>query len=166
MAQYLFTSPICSAEQARGCPKIWGYILLYGSSSASIFGESLIPLVEGLRPFYERNAQKLASDAYEQSSFAGFVTTKAGECLLVDAFVWLRPGWEQASSWFWKEAVEHSQFASLLEHAWRRHFPAIRKNSEALNAFKTLTLKLSAYHVPIALEVQAQLGTGNASAKS
>ena len=71
--------------------------------------------------------------------------------------LWLQPSWTLASDWFWKTAVERNHFSNLLEHAWRHNFAEIRGNPEALKAFKTLTLKLAVYHVPIALEVQQQI---------
>ena len=159
IAEYLFASPKWAASHARGCHEVWRQIFLYGTPFPSVREEIFGPFVDGLRALFERHARTLAQDADEQSSFVWFLTTKAGERLLVDAFVWLHPSWEQAGVWFWKIAVERSHFSQLLEHAWRRHFPNIRKNPEALKAFKTLTLKLAAQQVPIALEVQQQIGS-------
>lgn len=136
--------------------EIQRHVLLY-DSILSAREEFFGPLVEDLRSFYQQHLGKIAHDAYDQSSFSAFLLTKAGESLLIDALAWLQPVWELASDYFWETAVEHSHFANLLERAWRDHFPLIRANAAALKAFKTLTLKLAAYHVPIALEVQQQL---------
>jgi hypothetical protein len=157
MAEYLFALPKWTASRARGCEKVWSRIFLYGAPVTSVSEEIFNSFVDSLRPLFERHARTLAEDADEQSSFARFITTKAGECLLVDTFVWLRPSWEKADRWFWKTAVERSHLSQLLEHAWRRHFGNIRKNPDALKAFKTLTLNLAAKQVPIALEVQQQI---------
>jgi hypothetical protein len=99
----------------------------------------------------------ISRDAHEQSRFAGFLTTKAGECLLIDAMEWLQPAWEQISDYFWETVVEGQHFGELLENAWRYKFAEIRVNPTALKAFKILTLKLASHHVPIALEIQQQI---------
>jgi hypothetical protein len=101
----------------------------------------------------------LIGDAHEQSSLAAFLTTKAASALLVDGFAWLGAGWQTASKYFWDTAVERGGFEQLLDHAWREHFDSIRVNSDALQAFKLLTLSLAARHVPTALQIQQQIGT-------
>jgi hypothetical protein len=159
MAEYLFALPKWTPLRARGCEEVWRRIFLYGTPFPSIREEIFASFVDGLRSLFERHARTLAEDADEQSSLVSFLTTKAGERLLVDALVWLHPSWEQASGWFWKTAVERSHFSQLLEHAWRHHLGEIRKNPDALKAFKTLTLRLAAQQVPIALEVQQQIGS-------
>jgi hypothetical protein len=163
MAEYLFDSAAWTGGSERGQRDVWRHVFLYGTAFSSIGDEDFIEFVNGLRSLFERHVKTLGHDPYDQASFARYLTTKAGECLLVDAFIWLRPSWEQASDWFWETAVEQSHFASLLEHAWHKHIPAIRGNVEALKAFKTLTLKLAAHQVPIALEVQSQIGTTSSS---
>jgi hypothetical protein len=160
MAEYLFASATWTSGSERGQRDVWRHVFLYGTAFSSIGDEDFIEFVNGLRSLFERHVKTLGHDPYAQASFAGYLTTKAGECLLVDALVWLRQSWEQASDWFWKTAIERSShFASLLEHAWHKHMPAIRVNADALKAFKTLTLKLATHQVPIALEVQSQIGS-------
>ena len=159
MVEYLFSLPQWAAAPSRGCLEVWQHLFLYGTPFTSVGDQIFIPFVEELRTLFERHVRTHLDDAHDQSAFAGFLTTKAGERLLVDALVWLSPSWSQANQWFWQTAVERSHFANLLGCAWREHFPTIRNNPEALNAFKTLTLKLAAQQVPIALEVQEQLGT-------
>ncbi len=116
------------------------------------------PLVEELRPWVKVHLSEIWDDAHDQSSFARFLTTKAGSTLLIDALVWLQPAWELNSEWFWKTVIEDNDFSELLEHAWRHKFPEIHANPIALKAFKILTLKLAAHHVPIAMEIQQNLG--------
>ncbi len=159
MVEYLFSLPQWAAAPSRGCLEVWQHLFLYGTPFTSVGGDIFIPFVEELRTLFERHVRAHLDDAHDQSAFAGFLTTKAGERLLVDTLVWLSPSWSQASQWFWQTAAEDSRFANLLGCARRDHFPTIRNNPEALNAFKTLTLKLAAQQVPIALEVQEQLGT-------
>jgi hypothetical protein len=77
----------------------------------------------------------------------------------VDAFVWLRADWGKGDHWFWGKVAERSNFAQLLDHAWRYHFSEIRKNPDALKAFKALTINLAAQQDPVALEVQRQIGS-------
>lgn len=159
MTEYLFASATWTASLAGGRGEVWRRIFLYGTPFPSVRSEIFSSFVDGLRLLFERHARTLGEDAHEQSSFASFLTTKAGDRLLVEAFIWLGPSWEQASDWFWKTTLESSNFSRLLEHAWRHHFTQIRKNAVALKAFKTLTLKLAAQQVPIALEVQQNIGS-------
>jgi|GEM_PF-1239806 len=158
-ADYLFASAKWSKATDRGCRDVWRRIFLHGTPYPSVREDIFGPFVDALRHLFERHAKALEQDADEQSSLVAFLTTKSGKCLLVDTLVWLLPSWEKAGGWFWKTAVERSQFPQLLEFAWGHHFTEIRKNPAALKAFKTLTLKLAAQQVPIALEVQQQIGT-------
>jgi len=159
MAEHLTTSEKWFSERTRDTGKVWKTILLYGTSFACTGEQMFGPLVEALRPVFERHAKRLVRDAREQSSFAGFLTTKAGERLLVDALGWLGRTWDSESSYFWQTAVERGYFERLLEHAWREHRAAVRSNPSAFSAFKVLTMNLAAHHVPTALEIQQQLGT-------
>jgi hypothetical protein len=157
IAVYIFSTPKWLQARERDCQEVLKNILLYGSSGASSGEEFWSPLVDDLRPYFKKYVNTLAHDAHEQSSLAHFLITKAGQRLLIDAFIWLQPSWTLASDWFWKTAVERNHFSNLLEHAWRHNFADIRANPDALKAFKTLTLKLAVCHVPIALEVQQQI---------
>lgn len=158
MAEYLFERPLwktCSSHRAQ---EVWKDIFLYGTPFTTLGDECFKPLVQGMRLLYRRHVKAhLFGDAHDQSSFAGFLMTKAGECLLVDVFIWLRASWEKNDHWFWQKVAEHSNFARLLDYAWRHHFPEIRKNPDALKAFKTLTINLAAQQDPVALEVQRQI---------
>lgn len=158
MAEYLVASKKWTTRHARGCREVWRIILLYGIPFTSTDREIFGSLVDALRPFFEQHVKAIARDAYELSSLAVFLTTKAGECLLVDALVWLRQSWEQASNNFWESVVERGHFERLLEHAWREKHSEIRMNPEAFEAFKVLTLNLASRHVPAAMEVQQYLG--------
>jgi hypothetical protein len=159
MAEHLAISEKWSSGRTRDTGEVWKTILLYGTPFTSAGEQMFGPLVEALRPVFERHAKSLARDAHEQSSFAGFLITKAGERLLVDALVWLGGGWDSASSYFWETAVKCGYFERLLEHAWREHPAAVRSNPSAFSAFRVLTMNLAAHHVPTALEIQQQIGT-------
>jgi hypothetical protein len=156
--EFLFSKPEW-ASRSHGCEEVWQHLFLYGTPF-SAFGKAVfIPFIDGLRPLFQRHVTTRLDDACDQSRFFGFLTTKAGECLLVEAFVWLLPFWEQANHRFWEEAAERASFANLLEHAWHVHFADIKKCPDVLKAFKILTLKLASQQIPIALEVQGQIGT-------
>jgi hypothetical protein len=124
--------------------------------------ECFAPLVEGLRDLFERHLKAMGRDAHDHAALAGFLVTKAGERLLVDAFAWLGLTWEQAGPWFWNKAAERPQFSALLDHARRKHLAALRQNTDALKTFKTLALQLAAQQVPLALEVQRRVLEGMA----
>lgn len=156
IAEQVFSSTKAPKRGWRDYIDIQKHVLLYGSI-ASAHEELWAPLVEDLRPRYKQHLQQIAHDAHDQSSFAAFLISKAGERLLIDALVWVQPAWELASDYFWETAVESNHFANLLEYAWHDYFPQIRTAPGALKAFKTLTLKLATHHVPIALEVQRQI---------
>ena len=158
VVEYLFSKPEW-AIRSRACDDVWQHLFLYGTHFASFREEVFIPLVDGLRQLFQRHVTTRLDNAYDQTTFAGFLTTKAGECLLVDALVWLLPTWELSNHFFWRKAAEQSCLATLLEHAWRRYFADIRKRPDALKAFKILTLKLASQQVPFAIEVQKQIGT-------
>ncbi|MDB6121417.1 MAG: hypothetical protein JWQ71_410 [Pedosphaera sp.] len=158
IADFFFAAPILPQVQRRNRLEILKTILLYGSSAASSGEEYWLPIVKDLRPQFKKHLVNVGDDGHEQSSIAYFLTTKAGEILLVEAFEWLQPIWELASDWFWDIGTEDGHFSQLLEHAWHQMFDQIRNNPEALKAFKRLTLKLAARHIPIAMEVQQHLG--------
>lgn len=156
MADCIFAKPKLKDENWRNRIDVQKHILLYGSvasSSEEIWG----PLVENLRHLFKQHLSEIWHDTHDQSSFAYFLTTKAGERLLIDALVWLQPAWELAHDYFWERVAEENHFASLLEHAWRHKFAEIRAKPTALKSFKILTLKLATHHVPIALEIQQQI---------
>jgi hypothetical protein len=159
MAQHLGASEKWTSRLTRETGDVWKTILLYGTPFTSTGEEMFAPLVEDLLPLFERHAKSLVRNAHEQSSFAGFLTTKAGERLLVDALVWFGDSWAAASSYFWETAVERGHFERLLEHVWREQLSVVRSNPNAFNAFKVLTMNLAARHVAIALEIQQQIGT-------
>ena len=159
MAEYLGASEKWASDRTHEKGQVWRTILLYGTPFTSIREEMFAPLVADLRPFFERHTRCFGQDAYAQSSLACFLTTKAGRPLLVDALIWLSGGWGTAGSYFWETAVKSGHFASLLEQLWREHHGAVRNNRDVFDAFKLLTMKLAAYHVPIALEIQQQIGT-------
>jgi hypothetical protein len=156
--EYLFSKPNWTSR-SHGCEEVWQHLFLYGTPFTAFGEDVFIPLIDGLRPLFQRHATARLNDAYDQSRFFGFITTKAGERLLVDSFIWLLPKWEHANHWFWEKAAERSSFSNLLEHAWRRHFTEIKKHPDSLKAFKILTLNLAAQQIPIALEIQGLIGT-------
>ena len=158
MAEHLFVSPRWTGKLRTRQDEVWQYVFLYGTPFTSVGDKDHASFVYGLRDLFERHIKTLDADPYDQSSLAAFLTTEAGEQLLVDALEWLRAIWQKASSYFWERAVERSDFESLLKRAWQNHFSAIRANPEALRAFKILTLNLAAQQVPIALEIQRQIG--------
>ena len=156
MADCIFAKPKLKKENWRNRIDVQKHILLYGSvasSSEEFWGA----LVENLRPLFKQHLAEIWHDTHDQSSFAYFLTTKAGERLLIDALVWLQPAWELTRDYFWERVAEENHFANLLEHAWRHKFAEIRANAIALKSFKILTLKLATHHVPIALEIQQQI---------
>ena len=156
--EYLFSKPEWLRD-SHNCDEVWKEIFLYGTPFTCIGDKDFIPFVEGLRPLFKQHVTTCLDDAYDQSAFAGFLTTSAGDILLVDAFAWLLPSWERASDWFWKRVAERSNFPNLLDHAWRDHFTAIKKSPDALKAFKMLTMKLAVEQIPSALEVQRLIGS-------
>lgn len=158
LVEYLFSNPQWEQGRSRECHEVWTHIFLHGTPFSVVRNEIFIPFVQGLRDLFERHVKTQLSSPYEQSSFAAFLTTKAGDPLLVDAFAWLEPNWEKAGQWFWTTVAEHSNFPALLGHAWQHHFAEIRKNPEALTAFKIITLKMASQQIPIALAVQGLIG--------
>jgi hypothetical protein len=158
MAEHLFDSPRWTGELQMKQDEVWQHIFLYGTPFSSVGDQDHAPLVLGLRDLFERHIKTLGADPYDQSSLAAFLTTEAGEQLLVDALEWLWPSWQKAKKYFWQTVVERSNFETLLRHAWRRHFEAIRARPNALKSFKILTLNLASEQVSIALEVQRQIG--------
>lgn len=156
IAEHVFTRPKLPKANWRDQIEVQKKVLLYDSVASQ--DEFWGPLVEELRPWVKVHLSEIWDDAHDQSSFARFLTTKAGSTLLIDALVWLQPAWELNSEWFWKTVIEDNDFSELLEHAWRHKFPEIHANPIALKAFKILTLKLAAHHVPIAMEIQQNLG--------
>ena len=159
MAEFLVTSEKWTSRQTREIKDVWSTLLLYGTPFFSKGDEMYIPLVQNLRHIYEWYIKTLVRDSDEQSTFAAFLISKAGECLLVDVLVWLGGSWGKSSSYFWDTAVEQGHFEGLLEHAWRAHYPGIRNNPDAFRAFKILTMNLAAHHSAIAIEIQQQIGT-------
>jgi hypothetical protein len=159
MAEHLFASSRWTKGLRREQNKVWQYIFLYGTPFSSVGDKDHAPLVHSLRDLFERHVKNLPADPYDQSSFAAFLTTEAGEQLLVEALEWLGPSWQTAQTYFWKRVVERVHFERLLRCAWRNHFGAIRLRAAALAAFKLLTLGLATQQVPIALEIQQHVGT-------
>lgn len=157
IGDHLFASSLWTGPGTRGCWEVLSCFFLYGSSFQSAGDESFIPLIDGLRPLFERHVKEQLGGSRDQSDFVEFLTTKAGERLLVNALAWLCPAWERADHWFWDRAIERRSFGALLEHARRHHFSSIRGNPDALKSFKILMLQLSNRHVPIALEIQTQI---------
>jgi hypothetical protein len=158
MAEHLFDSPRWNGKLQMKQDEVWQHIFLYGTPFSSVGDKDHAPLVLGLRDLFERHIKTLGADPYDQSSLAAFLTTEAGEQLLVDALEWLWPSWRKAKKYFWQTVVERSNFETLLRRAWRRHFEAIRARPNTLKSFKILTLNLASEQVSIALEVQRQIG--------
>jgi hypothetical protein len=147
-----------STARDRGQSEVWKVLLFYGSSLGSTGEEFFRPIVEDLRPFFEFHIKSLGRDSHRQASMARFLTTKAGELLLVDALGWLLPTWEQARDYFWEHAAEDSGLERLLEHAWKTMFGRVRQSAPAFVAFKILTLNLATRQSGIALQVQERIG--------
>jgi hypothetical protein len=158
MAEHLFASPRWTGKLRMKQDEVWQYVFLYGTPFSSVGDKDHASFVAGLRDLFERHIKTLDAGPYDQLSLVAFLTTEAGEQLLVDALEWLCPSWQKANSYFWKRAAERSHFETLLKRAWKNHFPAIRAKPEALKAFKILTLNLATQQVPIGLEIQRQIG--------
>ena len=156
--EYLSSRPVRTTARNQGHSEVWKVLLFYGSSISSTGEEFFRPVVEDLRPFFESHIKSLGVDSYEQAALARFLTTKAGELLLIDALVWLHPTWEQGRDYFWERAAEEGGLERLLEHAWKTMFGRVRQNPAAFAAFKTLTLNLATRQSRIALEVQERIG--------
>jgi len=157
MADHLARSNKWMKQRTHDTVEIWRTVLLYDRMSSG--DEVFQPIVQSLHDLYEQHAKRMGRDAREQSSFAAFLTTKAGRSLLVDALSWFGNSWVEADRYFWDTIVEHGTWAQLLEIAWREKLVPIRGNPDAFAAFKTLTLNLAAHHVHVALQIQDQLGT-------
>jgi hypothetical protein len=158
MAEHLFASSRWNGKLQMKQDEVWQHIFLYGTPFSSVGDKDHAPLVLGLRDLFERHIKTLGGDPYDQSSLAAFLTTDAGEQILVDALEWLWTSWHKAKTYFWQRAVEDSNFEALLRLAWRSHFEAIRARPNALKSFKILTLNLASQQVSIALEIQRQIG--------
>jgi hypothetical protein len=158
MAEHLLGSPCWTGDLRRKENEVWKYIFLYGSSVTSPRDKDHVPFVRGLHDLFERHVKTMDADPYDQSSLAAFLLSDAGEQLLVDVLEWRNPCWQDAGPYFWKRAVEHHYFESLLKRAWQKHFISIRERPDALKAFKILTLNLASLQVPAAVEIQRQFG--------
>jgi hypothetical protein len=161
MTEYLLASIRWTGKLNRRDNEVWQHIFHYGTPVSSVGDKDHIPFIAGLRDLFARHIKNLHADPYDQSSFAAFLTTEAGQQLIVDALEWLCPSWQKANRYFWERAVERSHFEALLRRAWRNYFPSIRANPEALKAFKILTLNLATEQVPIAIDIQRQIGGAN-----
>ena len=159
MAEHLFASRRWTERVQTKQNEVWQHILLYGVPFPSVGDKDHAPLVHSLRDLFEWHIKTMGSEPYDQSSLAAFLTTEAGEQLVVDALEWLGPSWQRAQTYFWKRVVERGHFERLLRCAWRTHFEAIRSRTASLGAFKILTLNLATQQVPIALEIQQQIGS-------
>jgi hypothetical protein len=157
MIEHLFASPKWTGKLRHRESEVWKHLFFYGGSVSSVRDKDHIPLVAALRDLFERHVKTIGQDPHDQSAFAAFVVSDAGEQLLVDAFEWLNPDWQKASSYFWETTVERGHFEALLQRAWQKHFPFIRQRSEALKAFKTLTLNLASQQISTAVEIQKQI---------
>jgi hypothetical protein len=158
IVEYFAKRPERAVTRDRDAREVWKVLLFYGSSLSSTGEEFFRPIVEDLRPNFESRIKALGTDSYEQGPLARFLTTKAGEPLLVDVLAWLRPSWEQASDYFWQRAAEDAGLERLLEHAWKYMFAQVRQNPAAFAAFKLLTLNLATRQSGIALQIQEQIG--------
>jgi len=158
IAEYLLGSPRWTGKLKGKEDEVWQHIFLYGTPFSSVGDKDHAPFVAGLRDLFAQHIRSIDADPYDHSSFAAFLTTEAGEQLAVDALEWLGPSWQKGGRYFWERAVERSHFETLLRRAWKNHFSAIRENPEALKAFKILTLNLATEQVPIAIDIQRQIG--------
>lgn len=159
MIEHLFASPKWTGKLRHREDEVWKYLFFYGGSVSSVRDKDHMPLVAALIDLFERHVKTIGQDSYGQSALAGFVVSEAGEQLLVDAFEWLNPDWQKASSYFWETTVEQGHFEELLQCAWQKHFLAIRQRPEALKAFKTMTLNLASRQVSTAVEIQKQIAS-------
>ncbi len=157
MIQHLFASPTWTGALRHRENDVWKYLFFYGGSVSSVRDKDHISLVAALHNLFERHVKAIGQNSHDQSAFAAFVVSEAGDQLLVDAFEWLQPSWQSASSYFWEQTAEHGHFEDLLRSAWKKHFDAIRRRPEALKAFKTLTLNLASQQVATAVEIQNQI---------
>ena len=154
----LMSSKTFTEFKRRGVREVWGDFLFYGSSSQGIHEECFAPFVCGLSEFYEYILRSLGQSSHSHSKLASIFSSKAGAKMLVDSLTWFLPSWEEAGNYYWQDVSKYSGFQSLLEEAWTNYFPLIRTNTEALKGFKILTMQLAKFQVPVALEVQSQLG--------
>ena len=159
MTKYLLSAGRWSSELHHKQEEVWKYIFLYGTSVDSVRHKDHIPLVDGLRDLFEQHIRAMDVDPHDQSPLIGFLTTDAGQRLLPEALKWLGNGWEKANSYFWSEAAEDGHFETLYNIFWKKYFSIIRDNPEMLKAFKTMTLNLAAQQVPMAVEIQRQIGS-------
>lgn len=158
MVEYFSKSSQHPAARNQDHREVWKVLLFYGSPISSTGEKFFRPIVEDLRQFFESHIKLIAGDAYEQPALARFLTTKAGEELLIDALVWFCPSWEQASNYFWERATEDGGLERLLEHAWKTMFSQVRQNPAAFSAFRILTMNLATRQSGIALQVQERIG--------
>lgn len=160
MTEHLFGSPKWAVKLRHRESEVWKHLFLYGGSVSSVRDKDYIPLVAALRDLFERHVKTIGQDPYDQSAYAAFVVSEAGEQLLVDSFEWLSADWQNARPYFWERAAERGNIEGLLQRGWRKYFPAIRQRPEALKAFKTLTLNLASQQVATAVEIQKQIAGG------
>ena len=158
MIEYLFASPKWASKLNIHENDVWTHLFLYGSIVLSVRDKDHIPLVAALHGLFERHVKTIGQNSYNQSAFAKYALSDAGEQLLVDAFEWLSLDWQKANAFFWERIVELGNLSELLQRAWQKHFSEIQKRPDALRAFKTLTLNLASRQVPVAVEIQKQLG--------
>ncbi len=157
MIEHLFASPKWNGELRHRQDEVWKHLFFYGESVSSVRDKDHIPLVAALHDLFERHVKAIGKNPHDQSAFAAFVVSDAGDQLLVDALEWLNPCWQSASSYFWEQTTGRGHFESLLRCAWQKHFSTIRRRPEALKAFKTLTLNLASRQVSTAVEIQNQI---------
>jgi hypothetical protein len=118
-------------------------------------------LIQEMKPYFERWAKEQLESKHELRTFFHFLETDAAACLVCDALVWITPLLREADEWFWDRDDDRNEFASFLRHVWDKHWNTVKNNASALEGFKTLSAKLTAYQNPVALEISSRVAGGS-----
>lgn len=160
MLQFAFASPKWSGTRRFHSGEIWQHLLGQDWVIRSLWVKEHEPLLIEVKAYFERWAKEQLHHCRELRTFFHFLETEAASCLVCDGLAWATPLLRGADKWFWQYEDDRDAFASFLRLIWEKHWTTVRRNSVAVEGFKTLAAKLAAYQNPLALEISTRVASG------
>ena len=117
-------------------------------------------IVTDMKDFFEKWARVNLAHFHCQKNFISFLTLPACSGIRVSALKWIEQyGYSVQLEQFWRDSVQNSKLAELLNLCWENDRQSITNNIEVFDTFKRLLKGLTDHQIPLAMELTEKIRT-------
>jgi len=157
MIDFVFQSPHWSFKEIQcghhHLEEMWCFVMGFKGTVVRFWSEHCGPVVEVMRPEFEKWATEFLDKPQCGSLFAVFMEQPGAQGLVLDGLVWLEQAVAKRGDGYFREERFRRSILSCLDTCWSTMGLEVRKNKEAFSSMRTLLRMLADRQELLALEL-------------